>query len=164
MKKLSFGIVLMCVMVFAGAGFSQTRDIDMKLLRASADGQLETVKSLVRSGANVNASQSEGATPLIVASFYGADDVVEFLIRKGANVNAKDARGNTALMQAAYFGFTSTVKLLVNNGANVLYRNSAGLTAGEAAKERGYGEISTYLGLMGLQQFNKGAGKSGGQN
>ena len=74
-------------MVFAGAGFSQTRDIDMKLLRASADGQLETVKSLVRSGANVNASQSEGATPLIVASFYGADDVVDIAELRGHRQN-----------------------------------------------------------------------------
>lgn len=55
---------------------------------------------LIEKGANVNATDMEGHTALMLAASNAKLDVVELLLKKGANVNAKDAKGNNALYYA----------------------------------------------------------------
>lgn len=52
----------------------------------------------MEAGADVNAKNVKGQTPLhIAAENYGNSEVLTILIKAGADVNAKDNRGDTPL-------------------------------------------------------------------
>jgi len=52
--------------------------------------RLAVVKLLVDLGEDVNAADSYGITPLMVAANHGELDIVKFLVEKGADLNAHD--------------------------------------------------------------------------
>jgi len=61
-------------------------------------GHLETVKALIRAGADVNAKSTgkrAGRTPLHQAYMYNSKDIIKLLIENGADVDAKDQDGLT---------------------------------------------------------------------
>jgi hypothetical protein len=63
---------------------------DISLLKAAKDGNIEDVKLLIANGADVNARNKDGETPLHHAASFGHKEIIELLIAKGADVNAKD--------------------------------------------------------------------------
>ena len=68
---------------------------------------------LVRSGANVNATNVYGVPPLSLASMNGNAAVVKALLDAGANANASQPGGETVLMTAARAGSVDSVKALL---------------------------------------------------
>lgn len=58
------------------------------------------LKVLLDKGANVNATDEDGATALIAASYFGCADSVALLLQRGARVSAKNQQGYTALQIA----------------------------------------------------------------
>ena len=87
------------------------------LAAALRDGDLKVVTKLLEAGADVNARDAEGNTPLILASFYAAPRCVELLLEKGADPNAANRSGVTALIRAAT-DYEKT-RLLIDAGAKV---------------------------------------------
>lgn len=94
---------------------------------------LERAEILISYGADVNAPDSRGDTPLMSivddAIHYPFDDVpatMLALIRAGADVNARSDNGETALMMARE---VRLAKVLVENGADVNAKCNAGATA-----------------------------------
>ena len=81
----------------------QTRDARGRtpLMLACRSGDANEVDRLIASGADVNARNNSGTTPLMYAktAAVGSGDtrVLCALIDAGADVNAKDAAGRTAL-------------------------------------------------------------------
>jgi len=73
-----------------------------QLITAVEEGNLKGVESLISSGANVNARDSEGLTALMIAAEYWYPEIVQALINAGADVNARDQLlgGKTALWYA----------------------------------------------------------------
>ena len=63
---------------------------DTALHLASQAGYLETVKTLVHIGADVNLATDTKATPLHLAAISGQLEVVKFLVRYRAKINALD--------------------------------------------------------------------------
>ncbi len=57
-------------------------------------------ETLINAGANVNAQDHSGATPLIAAAKARDDDLVRYLLQAGADVNVRDNRGLSALTWA----------------------------------------------------------------
>ena len=51
-------------------------DVSLALVRAAASGDLDAVKSLLASGADVNSANESGQTPLILAAVMGHGEVV----------------------------------------------------------------------------------------
>jgi ankyrin repeat protein len=85
---------------------------------------LEIVKSLIKSGSDIDAIDSSKGisiklTPLLISLEQRSDDISEFLIKNGANVNIKDDSGTSPLHMTAHFGDVALSKLLIKNGAKI---------------------------------------------
>jgi ankyrin repeat protein len=83
------------------------------------------VEQLISKGANVNAKDKYGSTPLHGVKNEG---ITKLLIDNGANVNAKDFFGETPLHIAAACAHKNVTELLIANGANVNAKNKKGET------------------------------------
>lgn len=97
-----------------------------KLCQASSDGNLESVKSELAIGANINFINKYGLSPLHLASIYGHRDVVTYLIEKGADLHQPDGLGNTPLHISAFLGRWVIVEELLEAGSNPKIRNQDG--------------------------------------
>jgi cytohesin len=115
---------------------------------------LEMIQLLLDTGAQVDARDEDGNTPLIVAA-KGTDrpEIIQLLIEKGAEVNARNNDGSTALMVAARGadsggnipGVTiikstrallggDIIELLLDKGANPLAIDASGMKAIDYAR------------------------------
>ena len=91
------------------------------LHRAARHGSPTHIKILLEAGANVNAVDLNGNTPLIDAAESTKN--VEILLEAGANIHAQNSLGDTALFRASYAGDPNNVMKLLAAGANVNQRN-----------------------------------------
>jgi len=96
-------------------------DVDVKggwaggtpLHYAVGEGRNEIAKLLIAKGANVNAKDGNGSTPLHYAN---TKEIAEPLIAEGANVNAKNKDGKTPLDLAIQVRNTELAALLRKHG------------------------------------------------
>ena len=75
----------------------EAKPIAPDLVTAIRDADAQAVRKLIENGADVNARDAEGNTPLILASFYASPKCVALLLEKGADANAANKAGVTAL-------------------------------------------------------------------
>ena len=66
-----------------------------------------------------NTEESDGLTPIMVASTGGYIEICRFLMDRGCDIHGTAGKGTTALMLAAQQGHVEAVRLLVAAGANV---------------------------------------------
>ncbi|HXI85189.1 MAG TPA: ankyrin repeat domain-containing protein [Verrucomicrobiae bacterium] len=100
-------------------------DKDKGLLNevGSPSGQAAKVEQLLKDGADVNASDEYGRTPLhyaVLNQLRGAE-FVELLMAKGADPNAQDTDGSTPLHFAGENGWhnVAAVRALITHGADL---------------------------------------------
>jgi len=67
------------------------------ILPSHDEEYIDIVEMLLIHGANVNAKNNKGVTPLHIAVLLGAVKIAEMLIKYGAYMNARDDEGNTPL-------------------------------------------------------------------
>jgi ankyrin repeat protein len=88
---------------------------------------ISEIKKLISEGADVNAMDSDGFTPLIAAVGNGASiEIFQLLIDNGADVNAPDLDGKTALHWV--MDEKEICKLLLDHGADVNAVDNDGCT------------------------------------
>jgi ankyrin repeat protein len=106
------------------------------LHHAAGFGTLATMKRLVEAGADVNATNRRGSTPLHWAI---ADEAkVRFLLDRGANVNTKQAEGRTPLYLATTLGSGHAImRLLLERGADPNLKTANGRRPLMVAATRG---------------------------
>ena len=122
------------------------------LHRAVHRNDVKATDALIRSGADVNATNRYGVPPLSLAATNGNAAVLELLLKAGANPNATQSEGETALMTAARTGVPAAVRTLLKYGADVNAKESwRGQTALMWAAAEGHAEAIDLLLEAGAQ-------------
>ncbi|XP_073006619.1 serine/threonine-protein kinase 12-like isoform X1 [Typha latifolia] len=92
---------------------------DIRLMYLANEGDLDGIRRLLGSGADVNFRDIDGRTALHVAACEGFADVVELLFEKGAKVDPEDRWGSTPLADAIHYKKHEVIKLLEKHGAKI---------------------------------------------
>jgi ankyrin repeat protein len=85
-------------------------------------------------GADPNAKNNKGETPLVTAANIGYGEGMELLLNSGARPDESNATGETPLISAVHRRDIGMVRLLLKAGANPDRSDSAGRTARDYAK------------------------------
>jgi ankyrin repeat protein len=122
LRMNALGAVLLTALMTAGAPDSPVAD-------AAQSGDLETVRSLLRQGADVNAAQGDGMSALHWAAMNDDAQMVGVLLYAGANSESTTRLGGfTPLHLAGRAGYADVIDALVGGGANISAATSTGVT------------------------------------
>lgn len=116
---------------------------------ASAGGDVELVKILLKHNADVNLGNIINNTPIMIAAYRGRTKILKLLIKAGAKVNGKNKNGKTPLMYAAQASRVDIIKILLKAGANVNTRDNEGNTAINHAGGSRYNQVVKTLRMAG---------------
>ncbi len=100
---------------------------EITLAQSVRSDNILIAKDLIKKGADVNAPDSIGWTPINLAAFYGRTEIAQALITAGVDVNTTDGR-SAPLHEAAQYGHTKIVQALIEAGANVDATDGDGYT------------------------------------
>ena len=104
------------------------RALDQQMVEAAFVCDLMRVRTLLARGADPNARDAEGRTPLFSAVLGGSVALLGLLLESKADVNARDERGATALHFAAEEVLPEAATLLIGRGADVNAQDEEGNT------------------------------------
>ncbi len=99
--------------------------------RKSEAYRIENTRKMLDAGADVNATDLDGATPLMFAAQRDSVEVVRMLLDAGAEVDAADSKGETALHSAVRNttpAAAAIMRLLRERGADPTHENRKGQT------------------------------------
>ena len=122
MRRSVLAIALAALLGAAPAALAQQRSADTSasaLHWAAYNDDLGAVRRLLAEGANPNAVNRFGVTPLHEAATVGNAAMLKALLEAGGDANAAFGEGETVLMTAARTGDADSVRLLLEHGADV---------------------------------------------
>ncbi len=101
------------------------------LIQAVKSKDIEIVKILLHGGADINAANSMGVTPVMVAILISGDEdlsMLELLLQSKADLKVRDKGGNTPLAGAIAAKRNKAAEMLVKYGADVNATRADGIT------------------------------------
>ena len=113
----------------------------IQLLRAAERSTLAEISQLIQQGADLNARDDQGRTPLMTATHANRPDVVQALLDAGADVNIQDHQRDNPFLYAGAEGLLDILRLTIAAGADPRITNRYGGTALIPAAERGHVEV-----------------------
>ncbi len=123
-----FGSIFIFSSTDAKESFKSEATEKLKVISESmvADDITE-IQKLIEAGADVNVTNSNGETPLYVASSKNQTEVVKLLLEAGADVNKGRIEDGYTPLHVASHGNFRVVKLLLDAGADVNVKATIGL-------------------------------------
>lgn len=111
---------------------SKLLETPLHRLCARAKPQIDVITMILEKGAEANAVNISGKTPVFYCSFSYSVELLNLLVKHGADINAKDKYGNT-LLHDDYIScldehFEDFLKTLLNLGFDINSKNASGLT------------------------------------
>jgi ankyrin repeat protein len=116
-----------CCLILLTSTLVVAAPIDLRLIQAVKNRDVETARRLLTQRVDVNAAQGDGATALHWAAHRDDLAIADLLVRAGARVNVSDDVGTTPLHLACTNRSAPMVERLLAAGANP----QATLTGGE---------------------------------
>lgn len=149
------------LLLLSSLGCATVPRADPDLFAAAAQNNTAEIERLLATGANVNARDQAGWTPLHRAmerlasrptagtppdsEIVATAKTVELLLSRGAEVNVRARNGIAPIHSAAATGQKTLVQLLIARGADVRVAGSDGVTALFLAAGRGSGDVADIL-------------------
>lgn len=107
------------------------------LATVARSGDLDTVRRELAAGADPNATENDGTSALLWATYHSASDLAKELLAKGADPNVANGFGMTPLLQASRNGDVATLRALLDAGADLAQASRDGETPLMAAARAG---------------------------
>jgi len=120
--KMGLVLGLICTLLANAAPAA----MDSEFRAVLREGNAAKVRAALDRGADVNARDAAGNTPLMLVTVYSDAATMRLLLNRGADVNAANTEGATALMRAAVD--YEKLHLLVERGGNVNAQSRLGNT------------------------------------
>ncbi len=117
---------------------------------------LREMEKRIQEGADLNATNENGETALLLAAKKGDSKTVRLLINSGADINIRKYGGKTALDLAIENGHSQVVKILLDSENNVNVLKSSDNSPLFVAAEKNYIEIVKLLLDAGINVNTKG--------
>ncbi len=122
------------------------------LLWAAENGDIETARMLISSGAKLEiADNNIDFTPLMWAVNTGNMEMASLLIKSGASPNTPTSYLRTPLMWAAQKNMADMAEFLINSGAEINAKDKKGRTALGLAEAEGNKDMIKLLKLKGAE-------------
>ena len=123
---------------------------DRSALHCAAQESAAAVdRVLTDSLGDLEARDSTGATPLVLAARFNHTDTLERLVEAGANVESRDENKRTPIIWASWNGHTATVEKLASMGADVNAATEDGRTGLMLAAMAGHTATVEALAQLG---------------
>lgn len=108
---------------------------DSQIFEALRSLDFGALRKLLEAGADANARDENGQSPLHHAARIGNEEVCKLLIDAGADVEAEfDFNGERPLAVAVFHGNEEACKLLIDAGADYHAKNSRGASAADTGR------------------------------
>lgn len=112
----------------ANAGHRNNEGESVIIKVAQRYGCPDVWRMVIALGADVNAADNDGWTPLHWATRHDEIDLAAMLLDSGADINRQNEEGMTPLIMAAAYNYLPLVKYLKDRGADVTLRDADGDT------------------------------------
>jgi uncharacterized protein len=119
--------------------------MDDRLHVAAASGDIPALRAAIADGADVDARDATGRTPLLVATRARQTEAFRVLLDAGADVDLQDALLDNPFLYAGAEGILDILRLANEAGADPAITNRYGGVAIIPASERGHVETVRYL-------------------
>lgn len=149
-ERLTVYLGLMTAMLTSAITAANGGVLEEQLRAAAEHGNAVQVEAALQQGASIDAKDSSGATPLLIATHKNQVDAAKVLIEAGADVNAKDRIKDSPYLYAGARGHNEILKLTLAHGADLKSTNRYGGTALIPAAERGHVETVRLLIAAGV--------------
>jgi ankyrin repeat protein len=127
------------------------KDRDALLSDAAGCGLTDFVRELLDRGANIDARDEYGNSPLIRALIRDRGDTAKLLLARGADISIRNAEGGAALLAASGTSYPEIVESLLAKGADAKMRRTDKLTPLMVAAQRGNLRIMEILSRQGAE-------------
>ena len=117
---------------------SEQNRLNAKLIEAVNGDELESVRALVKAGADLEARDSHQRSPLLLAAAADLCDIARLLVTLGADPDALDDRHDTPWLVTGVTGSVSMLEVLLPAEPDLTIRNRYGGISVIPAAERGH--------------------------
>ena len=120
------GVTALVLSGCSGLPSRNDNDVDTPLHEAAMENSLDVARLLIEKGADIDAEDDYGQTPLHLAAGWNTEngetplhlDVASLLIDLGADIDAEASNGQTPLDKAILSNSQNLARLLIEHGAN----------------------------------------------